>query len=146
MHTSVLRCTNWCYTHSYVTHGLLCINWMRKQLPVNTIPSGKCSSSHQYGQAAKCYSKVIDVLQSEKRLSFNDKEKFTSHKSKFMPKKQPFSASRQPLVVPQKFQPTHSAIQTGTSRYIHTYRHIFMLAFYRYSSVWCLFGEICRDF
>ena len=66
---------------------------MRKQLPVNTIPSGKCSSSHQYGQAAKCYSKVIDVLQSEKRLSFNDKEKFTSHKSKFMPKKQPFSAS-----------------------------------------------------
>ena len=76
MHTSVLRCTNWCYTHSYVTHGLLCINWMRKQLPVNTIPFGKCSSSHQYGQAAKCYRKVIDVLQSEKCLSFNDKEKF----------------------------------------------------------------------
>ena len=76
MHTSVLRCTNWCYTHSYVTHGLLCINWMRKQLPVNTIPFGKCSSSHQYGQAAKCYRKVIDVLQSEKCPSFNDKEKF----------------------------------------------------------------------
>ena len=49
---------------------------MRKQLPVNTIPFGKCSSSHQYGQAAKCYRKVIDVLQSEKCLSFNDKEKF----------------------------------------------------------------------